>query len=262
MSKEIRQMIDKVKNFKQFVNENQQFDFDSNKNEILKFINKIINNEKVGEYDSPFYKIIVGNPKVGDSLRMGFNNNEINKWKDYFSTKWFDTDGVWSQRNFNKNIDRKTGKNRTLNYYITIDKTKDNIILFWNKLGDLDNKLSKLSNDKKTPISYKTHRLLDAFVSHNDSLKIYYYDKTLKQDIEKIVNEWINENKIKTSIRTHTNGVDIKDGGGSFGQILSNHIDKSLIDIIKKNGNKYTDEQYFEWIKKYLPNLIKQVKVG
>jgi D-alanine-D-alanine ligase len=28
------------------LNENQEFDFDSNKNEILKFINKIINNEK------------------------------------------------------------------------------------------------------------------------------------------------------------------------------------------------------------------------
>lgn len=245
-----------------FLNENQQFDFDSSKNEILKFINKIINKEKLGECDSPFYKIIVGDPKVGDSERYGFTLEEKNKWKEYFSTKWFNTDGVWSQRSFNTNIDRKTGKNRTLNYYITIDKNKDNIMLFWNKLVDLDNRLSKLSNDKKTPISYKTHRLLDAFVTHNDSLKIYFYDETIKSEVFKTVNEWINMNKIKTSNRTHSQGVDIKDGGGSFGQILSKHIDKSLIDLIEKNGNKYTDVQYFEWVKKYLPNLIKQVKVG
>jgi hypothetical protein len=262
MSEYIRKMIDKVKNFKQFVNENQQFDFDPSKKEILKFINKIINKEKVGEFDSPFYKIVVGTPKVGDSEKIGFTVDDKNKWKEYFSTKWFDTDGVWSQRNFNQSIQRKTGKNRTLNYYITIDKNKDNIKLFWNKLSDLDNRLSNLSNAKKTPISYKTHRLLDAFVTHNDSLKIYYYDETLKQDIEKIMNEWVNINKIITGNRTHIHGVDVKDGGGSFGQILSKHIDKSLVDLIEKNGNKYTDEQYFEWIKKYLPNLIKQVKVG
>ena len=49
---------------------------------------KIINREKVGEYDSPFYKIIVGTPKVGDSERYGFTIEEKNKWKEYFSTKW------------------------------------------------------------------------------------------------------------------------------------------------------------------------------
>lgn len=191
-----------------------------------------------------------------------FTVDDKNKWKDYFSTKWFDTDGVWSQRNLNQSIQRKTGKYRTLNYYITIDKNKDNIKLFWNKLSDLDNRLLNLSNAKQTPISYKTHRLLDAFVTHNDSLKIYYYDETLKQDIEKIMNEWVNINKIITRNRTHIHGVDVKDGGGSFGQILSKHIDKSLVDLIGEYGNKYTDEQYFEWIKKYLPNLINQVKVG
>lgn len=241
--------------------EEQKFDFDSNKKEILKFINKIMNGEKVNSFDSPFYNVIVGTPKVGDSSKYGLDDNFKKTWKDYLSTQYFDTDGVWSQRNFNKNIPRKTGNNRTLNYYITIKKDRENIIKFLNNLSKLDKELSNLSETNKEPISYKTHRLLDAFVSHNDSLKVYYYNESLKSDIVSIVDKWLNDNNIIKSDRTHEHGVDLKDGGGSFGQILANKIDDSLINTINTYKNKYTDQQYYEWIKKYLPEIIKKVKV-
>jgi hypothetical protein len=246
-----------MKTFKEFLNESQTFDFDNSKNMILKYIQKVRKNEKLTDADNPFYNIIVGNV----SFTNLFDDDTKNKWKDYFSNKMFDTDGVWSQRNFNQGLERKSGKDRTFNYYITVDKDKNNILLFWNKLGELDKKLQEFSNSKKTPISYKTHRLLDAFVTHNDSLKVYYYDDTLKGDIENIVKEWLKSGNIKFTERTHGHGVDIKgEGGGSFGQVLANVVGEQLKNLIQQHKDKYTDEQYFEWIKKYMPDIIKKVK--
>lgn len=238
-----------------FINESQTFNFDKYKKEIFKFIDKIKSGENLTEFDNPFYSIIAGDVKFTNL----FDNNIKNKWKEYFTSKSFITDGVWSQRNFNKNIQRKTGENRTLNYYITIDKDENNILKFWNSLGLLDKMLSDLSNSKQEPISYKTHRLLDAFITHNDSLKIYYYNPNLKTDIENIVNSWLNKSNVKKSDRTHTFGVDVK-GSGSYGQILSNTIGKQFIDLVKKYGDKYSNEQYYEWIKKYMPTLIQNIK--
>lgn len=190
----IREFVDSQIN--NFINEEQVFNFDSKKNEIIKFIDKIKRGEKISEFDSPFYKIIAGDPKVGSANKIGFDDSIKNQWKEYFTNKSFVTDGVWSQRNFNQSLPRQTGNQRTLNYYITIAKDKQNILKFWNSLGDLDKQLGALSNNKQSPISYKTHRLLDAFVDHNDSLKIYYYDSNLKTEIENIVKQWISNNGI------------------------------------------------------------------
>lgn len=127
-----------------FINESQTFNFDKYKREIFRFIDKIKSDEKLSEFDNPFYNIIAGDVKFTNL----FNDNIKNKWKEYFTSSNFVTDGVWSQRNFNKNIYRKTGENRTLNYYITIDKDENNILKFWNSLGTLDKMLSDLSNNK------------------------------------------------------------------------------------------------------------------
>jgi len=79
------------------------------------------------------------------------------------------------------------------------------------------------------------------------------------------VKEWISSNSIKTGNRTHTHGVDIRraEGGDkeSFGQILSQEWEKQLRDVITKFGNKYTPEQYYEWIKKNGPEITRNVNI-
>jgi len=246
------------------INEEQKFDFERQKPLILKFIQKIKKGEKVTDFDNPFYKIVVGDVggSLGSHANIGFTKEQNNQWKQYFSSNVFDTDGVWSQRNLNRNFPSKSG-DRTYNYYITIEKDKNNILKFWSKLSDLDNKLKELSNKTQSPISYKTHRLLDAFIAHNDSLKVYYYDSNLKQDIENVVKQWLSNNGIKQGSRTHYHGVDKPDSSGekkSFGQLLSYEIAKQLEDNIKKNPN-YTDEQWYDWIKKYTPDIIKRIQI-
>lgn len=253
-----------IKNKSGIISESQTFDFERHKPMILKFIQKIRNNQQITQYDNPFYKLIVGDVggSVGAHSNAGFTKEQSDQWKNYFSSNVFDTDGVWSQRNINKNLPRKSG-DRTYNYYVSITKDKNNIFKFWNKLTQLDAELSKLSNDAQIPISYKTHRLLDAFLSHNDSLKIYYYDPQLKPKIENIVKQWLNINGISQGNRTHYHGVDKPDASGkkiSFGQLIADELAKKLQNSIIQNPT-FSDEQWFEWVKKYTPSIIQKIQV-
>jgi hypothetical protein len=251
-----------VKFIPYILKEEQKFDFDSNKSQIIGYINKILKGEKLNSVDNPFYNIIVGNPKVGAAEKIGFTRDIKAKWKDYFSDKMFNTDGVWSQRDFGSAFKKETGDGKTYNYYITIKKDPGNIMLYWKSLGDLDKKLKNFSDTEQTPIKYKTHRLLDAFVDHNDSLKVYYYNPNYKKNIEDIVKEWVSSNGINQSNRTHNHGVDIKgENGGSYGQILANKVGEIIKQTIDKYKNKYTAEQYYEWIKKHMADIIKNIKI-
>ena len=236
--------------------ETQKLDFNRFKTDILKYIQSVLDGKGDEKYGGAgvFYDIIINKPTVGSSEKVGLKRI-VQPWKEYFSNSAFITDGVWSQRDFNRNLKKD---NRNYNFYITIEKSPENIIKFINQLGKLDIMLDELSNKKQTRISYKTHRLLDSFVDHNDSLKIYYNDQQYKKDIAETVKNWAKDNNIELSDRTHEHGVD---DNGSFGQILADHIVKSLQKAIKTNGDKYSPEQYYEWIKKYTPTLINQIKV-
>lgn len=249
-----------LNNYTIFLESYQKFDFEENKKSILSFI-KEVKNGKWPAY-SCFYLLITGSHRVGVANEIGFSDEDKSKWKKYFKSSIFYSDGLWSQVSLNKNLPRKTGKDKTLNYYITVDKTKSNIVNFGRSLNDLIQQLSKLSDETKSPISFKTHTLLDVFVTHNDSLKVYYYDPDLKDEIERVVKEWISRNNIKVSERTHYHGVDIRKDGGkkqSWGEILSNIVESDFVATIKKYGNTYTDEYYYEWLKRYMPTLIKSV---
>ena len=247
--------------------ETQVFNFEDNKSSIKKYINSVLTNSPYNglPIEGTFYSIIVGrdNMKVGNALKLGFTDKEINKWRSIFSSSnKFRSDGAWSQIDFNPQLSRKTGLDKTLNFYITINKTKENIFNFVKAIPDLNKTLKEFSDLKQTPISWKTPATLDIFIGHNDSLKVFYYNADFKDDIEKIVKDWSNKNNIKLSDRTHSHGVDMRitpDGDKqSFGQLLAKGWADQLTAIIKKYGNKFTDEQYYEWIKKAGPEISKK----
>lgn len=246
--------------------EEQKFNFEDSKQSILNYVE---DTKKKSPYAWPidlvFYKIITGDTKVGMASGIGFTKDVEDKWKKIFKSSMFVSNGVWSEIDFNSQLARKTGLDKTLNFYITIDKTKDNIERFIKAIPDLNKRLKEFSDKNQTPISWKTHTILDAFVGHNDSLKIYYYDADLKNDIERIVKEWTSQNNIKISPRTHSHGVDIRATKGgdkqSFGQLLAQEWKKQFDALIEKHGNKYTNEQYYEWIKKYGPEIIKKINI-
>ena len=242
------------------LNEDQVFDWNEYRSEIMKYITAKLSNKP--SLANPFYDLITNRPKTGSAQAIGLDNQFAQSWKGYFSQTPFDTDGVWSQININKQFPRKSGQNVTYNFYITVSKNRDNIAKFINSIPKLYPILKQLSDQKQTPISFKTHRLLDAFVSHNDSLKIFYYDQDLKQDIEAAVKQWLQQTGIKTGARTHMHGIDKKGtDGGSYGQIIANIVAKQVDDLITTNGSKFTPEQYFAWIKQYMPQIIQSVQI-
>lgn len=255
-----KRLVDKT--VRKLLEENQEFNLDGRKNDIISYITCLIESQQEPSRTciSPIYGILTGNHKMGANKELGFPAGSDKKWKDFFSSSNFVSDGIWSQKNFMGNLGKKTGEKLTLNYYVTIKKEKNNIVLFVNKLSDLDKRLAEFSNKKQARISYKTHTILDAFITHNDSLKVFYYDKSIKNDIEKIVNDWIRENNIGIGSRKYSHGFDTKSDSGdkqSFGMILQNNIEKQLTNLIKQNGTKYTSETYFQWLKKNWDILVK-----
>jgi hypothetical protein len=253
-----------LKKYKLF--ENQVFDYDGRKDSIILYIKNI----KLGKEPffpvNLFYGLIRGESKIDTANKLGFTNEQKQKWKESLGKHPFISDGVWSQIDYNRQLKlemrTKVGKDIDYNYYITLIKEKENIIKFGQSLNDLNQRIHKFSYDRKVPISFKTHSLLDCICGDNDSLKIYYYDINLKDDIDKIVKEWIKTNDIKVAQRTHTHGVDVKKGTEdkkSWGIIIATLVDENFRKVIEEHGDKFTDEQYFEWFKKWFPNFIQKI---
>ncbi len=244
------------------LNEAQKFDFTSNKQSIMTFIDNVLKNKLNNRQFNPFYALIVGDPKIGGASKLGLTPEFAAVWKKYFQNPAFigGAPEPWSQYDVGDKFPKATGDDRTLNFYITVDKEKNNVAKFINNINKLPSYLKPISDQYKTPIKFKTHSLLDSFIGHNDSLKVYYYDPKAKDSVVNATKQWLSDSSIATGSRSHEHGVDVKSGGGSFGQILSNHVYDSFTELIKNNGNKFTSEQYFTWLEQHLPALIKQVQ--
>lgn len=199
---------------------------------------------------------------AGDAARIGFQDDVKELWRDYFSSPPFigGAPEPWSQINMGDQFARATGDDRTLNFYVTVNKDKENILNFFRNIQKLPSYLKPISTQYQTPIKFKTHSRLDSFVGHNDSLKIYYYDPKVKDPVTNAVRKWLSDSGIATGARSHEHGVDLKSGGGSFGQIISNHIYDTFTKLIQTHGDKYTPEQYFAWLKQNFTRLISQVQ--
>ena len=248
--------------------ESQTLDFASQKLRIIRYIKQKINKENIDNIyylQNIFYDILRNEParKAGAAKKIGFTDEEISAWKTYFTdTRYFVTDGLWAQVEYGNHLDRKIGQDRTLNYYGTILKNKDNILKFWKAFPDFAKRLREFSLTNQTEIGAKTHTLLDVICTDNDSFKIYFYDPAFKGDVGQLAEEWASTNNVEMSKRTHTFGIDARDSGSeekkSFGKLLAKHLQKTLDDLIEKNGNKYTPDQYYQWIAQNAEKIIKQ----
>ena len=126
--------------------------------------------------------------------------------------------------------------------------------------ADLDQRIQQLSQKTGQRISYKTNANISGLSADNDNLKFFYYDSRIKPQVEATVQSWLQAHGISTGARTHTHGVDIK-GQGSYGEIITKHVNDTLNNTIKQHGTKYTPEQYYTWLGTNLKTLIAQVTV-
>ncbi len=276
-----------LKNFRIF-EETQVFNFDKVKEYFFKYIDavknkeyyktdfiyELITNQLPGSTWDEESKLLIGNGfmNLGEDVRkvtLKFSDSFHTIRKSQFFNCYYENGNLyplpnkddasgWSQKSYNPNKDAKQDKD--YNYYITIAKDRANVNRFFNSFADLDKQMIKLSDQKKEPLAWKTYTAnLSGFLRHNDSLKAYYYNENMKNDVEKILMDWCERNKIKIEPRTHTHGVDI--GGKSFGQILSKSVEDALVKQIEKYGGTLTNQQYFDWFRQWLPYFLKTAKV-
>ncbi len=251
---------------KKLINETQTLDFKGDKSIILNFIKSVKKGEtgQIGLLEKTIYGIIrnsgVGKNVLNSANNIGFTDENKKNWTEIFKKSPFVYEGGWSQINFNPNLKKKSG-NKTFNFYLTFEKNKENIVNFAKGINNLNKELNKFSNEKQTPISWKTHNNLDYMVKDNDSFKLYYYDEDIKKEVVDLVKKWLSDNNIKVSTRTHEHGVDADMGKGkqSYGEILSEKVVEEFIKVIKQNGDKYTDEQYYQWLATYTPSILSQM---
>jgi len=256
------------------IRENQVLKWEDYKDQLLKHIKAIRTNTNSQAYhpleDTIYYLLREGDITTKSAIeQLGFTKAEEGKWQQIFSQPLFTVSGDWSQVDFISNSQKTAEKGITLNYYTTVVKTKDNVLNFVKSIPDLNKVLKELSDKYKSTVSWKTHNKLYVFLKDNDSLKVYYYDAAMKQDVENTVKDWAKRNNIQLGTRTHSHGFDsntpITVGGktykGSYGQILAKIVADQLTDFVNKNKDRYTDEQYFQWIKTQAPEIIKTIQI-
>lgn len=241
--------------------EEQRFDFDKHRDTILRFVKNTLEGKPNNRQYNPFYELIVAGGRVGAAEDLGLDSKVTTAWRQYFQSKPFigGAGEPWSQINIGDQYAKATGDNRTLNFYVTVSKDRGNILKFFKNYHSLASYLQPISQKYQTPIKFKTHSILDSFIGHNDSFKVYYYDPKVKNEVVGAVKKWLSDSGISTAARSHEHGVDTKTDG-SFGEILSKHVYDEFTKLIKTHGAKVTPEKYFEWLKENLPVLIKQVK--
>ena len=93
-----------------------------------------------------------------------------------------------------------------------------------------------------------------------DTTRQHHTTNTLKLKIDNIIKTWAATNKIKLAPRSHAHGVDIRFNPNedklSFGEIASKEIAKLFFKVITQHKNKYTENQYLEWIQKHFFEIL------
>ena len=245
----------------------QAFDLDTWKTMLVEYIKKVKRGDKP-EGKSLFYDILTKpvNKRIDKEVWKNKENEAIeiaNKWQEKFEL------GVqkkiltaWSSWVGNQNRISDENEEKTYNRYFTLLKTPENIKKFIDSIIELHKNLKELSVREKKSILWKTKLEFIDMINHNDTLKIYWFDNSIRQKINSVVETWINKNKIEMSKRSHEYGIDygtIGSSGKSFGQILGYLLEYPIVGIIMKNKNK-TDEELFEYLKNNFDGFISDIK--
>jgi hypothetical protein len=176
-----------------------------------------------------------------------------------------DDQNEWLAFNFNRKIDDKDIKNNkviTYNYYITFERTPENFKAWINSLHDLISKLysaCKSGSLKDSAVSMKFGYHFSHYLEDNDHIKFYWYKTGDESKVEGIVNDWLSANKIGTTERPYSKGIDTKavsnkNDKDSWGTLIAKTVNDQFEKLLKQYGKKYTPKQYAKYIVDMLNN--------
>ena len=214
------------------------------------------------------YKVIAGLIPTILSRKTTLNNDfvEVRRvWEDFFGgVEYWGFNKNWACRYYN--WQEPAHGTRTSNFYITLDKTPENITKFMYSIYLLNKKLKEFSSawsdsgESSSSVAFKTHKSLHLLIQHNDSLKVYFADEANRSEIVGIVRKWLSDNEIATSSRSHEDGYDRNDEGGtvSFGQILAKESAEYVIEYTIGSMKHSTPEEQSAEISKNFSNVVRQ----
>jgi hypothetical protein len=129
-------------------------------------------------------------------------------------------DGGWTQWDPMGKGWRGPHDNReNLNFYFSIEKTPENLQKFLQHLPTLTQQVTNFAVKNNSRVSFKIPGSIGTFAKHNDSLKVYFNNLSLKDEINQFVTQSLSNAGISTGTRTHNFGQDI--GKESFGLRLA-----------------------------------------
>lgn len=167
-----------------------------------------------------------------------------------------DDQQVWFGVNFNTNLKQKINqgdKKITKNFYVTFEKSDDNLKKWFNGAQSLISDFYKACTEgdlKNSAVSFKFGYDANHYKVDNDHLKFYWHNDDDKDKVLKIYNNWIKKTGIITEKRAYDFGVDIETNGkkSSWGYEIAEKVNSQLISLLKQYGRKVSTEKYVNYV--------------
>lgn len=180
----------------------------------------------------------------------------LSKYKSGVMKIGQDDQNEWFGVNYNSNIKQKEikgGQEITKNFYVTFEKSEDNLKKWFNGLATLISDFYSACTKgelKNSAISFKCGYDAKHFVEDNDHLKFYWYKEEDKSKVLEIYNNWLKRTGIKTQKRAYDFGIDTAKGKdkNSFGLMVANKVNDQFQKLKSQYGKKVKAEQYCDYI--------------
>jgi hypothetical protein len=167
-----------------------------------------------------------------------------------------DDQNEWFGVNYNSNLKQKEVRGDqeiTKNFYVTFEKSEDNLKRWFNGLGTLISDFYKSCTEgelKNSAISFKCGYDAKHFIEDNDHLKFYWYKDEDKNKVLEVYNNWLKKTGVQTKKRAYDFGIDTAKGRdkNSFGLMVANRVNDQFQKMKSQYGKKFTAEQYSDYI--------------
>ena len=167
-----------------------------------------------------------------------------------------DDQNEWFGVNYNSGLKQKEvigDQEITKNFYVTFEKSEDNLKRWFNGLATLISDFYKACTEgelKNSAISFKCGYDAKHFIEDNDHLKFYWYKDDDKNKVLEVYNNWLKKTGIQTKKRAYDFGIDTAKGRdkNSFGLMVANKVNDQFQKLKSQYGKKFTSEQYADYI--------------
>jgi len=167
-----------------------------------------------------------------------------------------DDQNEWFGVNYNSSLKQKEvigDQEITKNFYVTFEKSEDNLKRWFNGLATLISDFYKACTEgelKNSAISFKCGYDAKHFIEDNDHLKFYWYKDDDKNKVLEVYNNWLKKTGIQTKKRAYDFGIDTAKGRdkNSFGLMVANKVNDQFQKLKSQYGKKFTSEQYADYI--------------